>query len=78
MRIQGFDDQKLKKCTAEKNYIFYIKKLQLRLPSPHKVRPGNRTSFHPQKRTLSITKFEILSLYMFLWVIFALPDPDPA
>jgi hypothetical protein len=34
----------------------------------------------PQKRKSSTSKLEISSLFLFLWVIFALldPDPDPA
>jgi hypothetical protein len=37
-------------------------------------------SFSSQKRTLINSKYEISSLFSFLWVIFALldPEPDPA
>ncbi len=31
----------------------------------------------PQKRTSSTSKHEILYFFLFLWVIFALLDPDP-
>ncbi len=34
-------------------------------------------AFSPQKRTARISKHEIYLLFLFLWVIFALLDPDP-
>jgi hypothetical protein len=35
-------------------------------------------AFSPQKRTSSTSKHENSVLFLFLWVIFALLDPDPA
>jgi hypothetical protein len=35
-------------------------------------------AFSPQKRTSSTSKHENSLLFIFLWVIFALLDPDPA
>jgi hypothetical protein len=59
IQIQGFNDQKLEKITAEKKLNFldqnYI------LPTP---RPPSRTS-------------KLLKIFLLLWVIFALLDPDP-
>jgi hypothetical protein len=34
-------------------------------------------AFSPQKRTSSTLKHESSLFFLFLWVIFALPDPDP-
>jgi hypothetical protein len=58
------------KFTAEE---FFYQKLQFYLfLGLHKGRPGE--AFSPQKTTSSTSKHEILK---FLWVIFALLDPDP-
>jgi hypothetical protein len=47
---------------------------------PIKDARATEAAFSPQKRTSSISKHEISLLFLFLWVIFTLldPDPDPA
>ncbi len=75
--IQGFENQNWKKI-----HIFDLKNLQYTLPylslGLYKVRPNNRRTLQPTKRTSSISK-DIASLFLFfLWVIFAHPDPDLA
>jgi hypothetical protein len=58
IRIQGFDDQKLKKFTAE--IIFFLSKttiyLSLRL---HKDSEAREEDLNPQKRTSSTSNHEI-------------------
>jgi hypothetical protein len=66
MRIQGFDDQKLKKGTAEKKYIFYKKNCNY-VSLGLLVRPGKRTNLPPSKKK-NIQHFQILNfipLYVF-------------
>jgi hypothetical protein len=75
IRIQGFDFLK-KKNTAEYFYIFlFKKKLQFTYPEAalQDVQAGAE-AFSPQKRTSSTSKNEIF--YLFLWILFALIDPD--
>ncbi len=64
IRIQGFNDQKLKKNTAEKKLICFWIKLQKK---PSALKRG-----HPALQNMNFKKKFIL-----LWVIFALLDPDP-
>jgi hypothetical protein len=66
IRIQGFDDQKLKKITAEKNLIFFWSKLAIYVPlGLHKGRPSYRRCIQSQrKRTSSISKQEISWLFL--------------
>jgi hypothetical protein len=59
IRIQGFDDQKCKKFTAEK-YNFFISKNKIYLSlGLHKGCPSYKEAFSPQKRTSSTSKHEI-------------------
>jgi hypothetical protein len=52
IQIQGFDDQKLGKFTAEKN-IFLIKKITFYLSlGLHKGRPSFRRSLHISKENI--------------------------
>jgi hypothetical protein len=63
IRIQGFGSKNVK--------LYRIKKLQFVLSlSLHEVRPSYR-------KTSSTSKHEISELFLFLWVIFGLLDPDP-
>jgi hypothetical protein len=63
IQIQGFDDQKLGKITADKNFL--IKKL----PFSASIKDIQATGevFIPQKRTSGTSKLKFSSL---LWVIF--------
>ena len=59
---------------------FLDQKLQFTCPQAStKDVQATGEAFRPQKRTSSTSKHEICSLFLFLWVIFALlvPDPDP-
>jgi hypothetical protein len=74
IRIQGFNDQKLKKkITAEKIFIFFFdQKLQFTYRwASIKYVPVTEEAFSSQKRP-SNTNF-----FLLLWVIFTLLDPDP-
>ncbi len=77
-RIQGFDDQKLrKKYTAEKNYFFskIVMYLSLGLLNGH---PSYRRSLQPSKENIQHFKiWNLFTFFLFLWVIFSLLDPDP-
>ncbi len=77
--MQGFDNQKLKKLTAEKNLIFLNQKLQFTYPQAFiKDVRATEEAFIPQKRTSSTSKREFSELlFLFLWVIFALLVPNP-
>jgi hypothetical protein len=70
IRIQGFDDQKLKKEKVQMKKYF-DPKLQLTYVQ------ATEEAFHPQKRTSSTSKNEIYQLFLRLWVIFAPLSPDP-
>jgi hypothetical protein len=79
-RIQGFDEQKLKKYTAGKLFIFFGSKTAVYLSQGlHKRRTSYCTgeALSPHKRTSSISKHKNSSLFLYLRVIFALLDPDP-
>jgi hypothetical protein len=56
------------KFTAEKKNIFLSKIA---------IFQATEEAFSPQKRTSSTSKHEIAKKILFLWVIFALLDPDP-
>jgi hypothetical protein len=71
---QGFDDQKFKKYgTAEKN-IFFEKKNAIYLfwASLKDVQAALK-----REHSISSSKNEIFNFFLFLWVIFALLDPEP-
>jgi hypothetical protein len=70
-RIQGFDDQKLRKKLHRKNIYFLIKKIAIYLSlGLLKARPSSGESSAPQKRTSTTSKHEISSLFYLL-------DPNP-
>ncbi len=76
-RIQGFNDQKFKKITAEKNYIFF-KNYNLPILGLHKERPTYRRGIQLSKEAIQHFKTWTLEKnYLLLWVIFALLDPNP-
>jgi hypothetical protein len=69
----------LKKITAEKKIIFFlIKNYNLPIPRPPKrtpelqEKPSALEREHP-----ALQNMKILYFFLFLWVIFALLDPDP-
>jgi hypothetical protein len=76
IRIQGFNDQKLKKNTAEKKNIFFFdQKLQFTYPEASiKCVQVTEEACSSQKRPSNTSKHEF---FLLLWVIFALLDPDP-
>jgi hypothetical protein len=59
------------KNTAKNKFIFFEKK------NKQFTRQATGETFSPQKRTSSISKKETDQLFLFLWVIFGLLDPDP-
>ncbi len=70
IRIQGFDDQELKKYLGTNcNLLSYPWAL-------HRGRPSYRRSLQLSKENIIILKHEISSLFIFLCVIFALLNPD--
>ncbi len=74
-QIQCFDDQKLKKNLQLGIFIliFLIKNCNLFIP-----RPPYRTPKLQEKKIQRFKNMKILYFFLFLWVIFALLDPDPA
>jgi hypothetical protein len=71
-----------KKFTARIFYLFFFyQKFQFTYPQASlKAAQATGKAFNPQKRTSSTSKHKNSSLFLFLWVIFALLDldPDPA
>ncbi len=68
-----------KKITAEKKikFFFYQTAIYLSL-GLHKVCPSYRRSLQLSKEAIQhFTKHELLQIFLLLWVIFALLDPDP-
>jgi hypothetical protein len=73
IRIQGFDDQKLKKKNTAKIYFlsFLIKNrylLMSRLQETHSALKRE----HP-----ALLKMKFIDFFLSLWILFALLDPDP-
>jgi hypothetical protein len=64
IRIQGFDDQKLRKKIKLKNLF----------PTGC---PSYGRSLQPSKEDIQHFEKWIFNFFLFLWVIFALLDPDP-
>ena len=64
------------------NFYFLHQKIAIYLSlGLHKGRPSYRKSLHPSKENIQyLQNIKILDFFLFLWVIFALldPDPDPA
>jgi hypothetical protein len=79
IQIQGFDDTKLDNFTALQNRTTgLIKNCYLCIPRPSGRISGTVEASSPQKRTSSFSKQENVLTFPFLWVIFALLDPEPA
>ncbi len=68
-----------KKITAEKNiYFFFDQKLQFTFRwSSIKYVQVAEEAFSSQKRPSNTSKHELLQIFLLLWVIFTLLDPDP-
>ncbi len=78
IRIQGFNDQKLKKkITAEKKNFFGSKTAIYLSLGLHKVRPKYRRSLQLSKEAIQHFKTWTFKKFLLLWVFFALLDPDP-
>jgi hypothetical protein len=82
MRIQtqGFYDKNCKNFKAEKINVFFIKNCNLLIIRPTSIKDVQATgeAFSPQKRTSRTSKLGNFSLFIFLSVIFAVLNPDPA
>jgi hypothetical protein len=59
--------------------IFYIKKRNLLIPRPPKRTPKllEKPSSALKKEHSALQNMKILNFFLFVWVIFALLDPDP-
>ncbi len=80
IRIQGFNDQKLrKKITADIFFYFFMIKTAIYLSlGLHKVFPSYRRSLQLSKEAIQHFKtWTFTNFCLLLWVIFALLDPDP-
>ncbi len=76
IHIQGFDDQKLGKITAKKNFIFFWSKIAIYLSlGLHIGRPSHRRSLQPSKE--NIQHFKTWNFFFILRVIFTPLDPGP-
>jgi hypothetical protein len=83
---QGFDDQKLKKFTAETNSYFFDQNLQFTYPWASTKDVQATEVFIPQKRTYNNSELEFSSLLLLCksfwpsWIQIRIPnaDPDPA
>jgi hypothetical protein len=78
-QIKGFDDQKLRKIynwKFKKNFLY--KYCNLLIPRPPQRTPKLQEKPSALKREHpALQNMKILYLFQFLWVIFALLDPDP-
>ncbi len=64
--------------TAEKKCKIFSKNLQLLILGLYKGRSSYRRSLPPaRKEHRALQNMKSLNFLIFLWVIFALPDPDP-
>ncbi len=73
---QGFDDQKLGKIYNWKKFDIFVIKNSIYLSRVlHKERPNYRSLQLSKENIQHYMKF--LNFFLFLWVIFALLDPDP-
>ncbi len=85
--IQGFDDQKLNKITANKKIqLFFISKIAIYLSlGLHKGRPSYKRSLQPSRKNIQHLKrwnfliFFLLFCGSFLpsWIWIRIPNPDP-
>jgi hypothetical protein len=78
VRIQGLDDQILKKIQLEKITVpFLIKNAIYFSLGPLKDVQATGEAFNPRKKTSSSSKNEFIKFFLFLWVIFDFRDPNP-
>ncbi len=80
IRIQGFNDQKLKKNDSWNFFFFFFwSKTAIYLSlGLHKVCPSYKRSLQLSKRAIQHFKtWTFTNFFLLLWVIFALLDPDP-
>ncbi len=77
-RIQDFDDQQLKQITVEKNFDIFLIKIAIYLSlGLCKGSPSYRRSLqHTKENIQHCITWNFLFFILFLWVIFALLDPD--
>ncbi len=67
-----------KKITAEKKlHFFWINNYNYLSLGLHKERPSYRKSLQLSKEAIQHFKTWTLNIFLLLWVIFALLDPDP-
>ncbi len=82
MRIQGFDDQKFKPIYSWKESICLVKKLQFTYPETSikdvQGKVGTREAFSLKRGHPALQNMKFLNFFQFLWVTFALLDPDAA
>jgi hypothetical protein len=78
IRIQGFDDKKVKKFSAEKKFkFFFIKNSQFTYPYVFiKDVQVKKEAFSSQKRHPALPNMKFLNFFLLFWVIFDL-DPKP-
>ncbi len=76
IRTQGFDDQKLEKISSW-NFFFQSKIATFLSLGLNKGCPSYSRSRQPSKENIQHFKTCNLNFFLFLWVIFALLDPDP-
>jgi hypothetical protein len=81
IRIQGFDDQKLKKKKSRHFFLLFLTNIAIKFSlALHKGRTSYKRSLQLSKENIQhFKKMKIINFFLFLWVIFALlePDPDP-
>ncbi len=79
IRIQGFNDQKLEKIHRWKDfyYLFLLKVAIYLSLGLHKERPSIRGSLQPSKENIQHFKTWNFFTFLFMWIFFALLDPDP-
>jgi hypothetical protein len=79
--MQGFDEQKLQYCTAEKKRFLKLKIANNLSLGLHEGRPSYRISLQPSKKTSRTSKPHISSHFSISFcgsrIISALLDPDP-
>ncbi len=79
IRIQGFNDQKLKKLQLIFFFFFFfLSKTAIYLSlGLHKVCPSYRRSLQLKRGHPTLQNMNFYQFFLLLWVIFALLDPDP-
>ncbi len=79
IRIHGFDDQKCKIFQLKKKFYLFISKNAIQFSlGLHKGRPSYRRSLERSIESIQHFKTWNFFIFLFLWVIFALLNSDPA